>query len=89
MDDWRIFYSVKLTSQHAESSRTRHTVYGKVMARPAELRIVKYAGADGFYLFYCDETGKEMNDTYHDTVEKAMEQAEYEFGIRAEEWKGM
>ncbi|GFL61111.1 hypothetical protein TUM15775_18620 [Neisseria gonorrhoeae] len=37
-------------------------------------------------MFYLDETGQEQTDTYHDTLDSAFEQAEFEFGISKEEW---
>jgi hypothetical protein len=53
---------------------------------PSELRIVKYDGDSGFYLFYCDDSGKEFTDTYHDSLEEALAQAEWEFGVKPHEW---
>lgn len=40
---------------------------------------------DGVLLLYCDRGGP-MTDTWHSTVEDAMAQAEFEFGIHSEEW---
>ncbi|KER40630.1 hypothetical protein F528_0439 [Neisseria meningitidis 992008] len=37
-------------------------------------------------MFYLDETGQEQTDTYHDTLDSAFEQVEFEFGISKEEW---
>jgi hypothetical protein len=55
---------------------------------PVELRIVQYAGKDeGLYLLYCDETGHEQADTYHKSLDAAMQQAEFEFGVKPGEWE--
>jgi len=51
------------------------------------LKIVQYQGATSYYLFYCDENGREVTDTLHDTVEEAQSQAEWEFGVTPEEWE--
>ena len=32
------------------------------------------------YLFYCDVAWNSVTDTYHDSMESAVEQAEFEFG---------
>jgi len=56
------------------------------MPLPHELRITQYRGDTGFYLFYCGRTGAEMTDTYHDTVEGAMKQAELEFNVEESDW---
>jgi hypothetical protein len=54
---------------------------------PVELRITQYEDVDGFYLFYCDEDGVELTDTYHDCLADAMRQAEREFNVREDEWE--
>jgi hypothetical protein len=54
---------------------------------PAELRIVQYPNDPGFYLLYYDRDGQEMTDTYHDSLEEAMAQAEWEFEARKGEWE--
>jgi hypothetical protein len=50
------------------------------------LRISQYVGDPGFYLLYLDAEGNELTDTYHETLEKAMSQAEWEFDVRPDEW---
>jgi hypothetical protein len=53
---------------------------------PVLLRIVQYDGDSGVYLFYCDESGREMTDTYHDDVEQAMAQGDFEFSVAHTDW---
>ena len=45
-----------------------------------------YDGDSGFYLFYLDKSGKEQTDTYHESIEGAFKQAEFEFGVKKEYW---
>jgi hypothetical protein len=45
----------------------------------AGLAIAKYPNDSGFYLFYCDAEWAVITDTYHDSVERAVHQAEFEF----------
>jgi len=40
------------------------------------LRIAQFAGDDGYYLLRCDGNGKELTDTYHPSIEDAVDQAE-------------
>ena len=54
---------------------------------PVELRIVQYSSDPGFYLFYCDDCGSEMTDTYHDSIHDAMAQANWEFKVEKEDWE--
>ena len=56
------------------------------MGRPELLKSVRYPSDTGFYLFYCGADGREMTDTLHDSIEKAQEQAEWEFGVKPSEW---
>ena len=56
------------------------------MPRPFMLKIVENPG-DGYLIFYCDKTGEEMNDTWAQTIEAAMAQAEWEFSIKPKEWE--
>ena len=78
---------MKLGPAHPPTGETRH-YYGTVeLPPPVELRIAQHVGDDGFYLFYCDETGREQADTYHNSLEAAMQQAEFEFGVKPDEWE--
>jgi hypothetical protein len=77
---------VKLRQEHVSTGKTNHYVGGAEMPRPVELQIVTYGEDSGYYLFYCDAAGVEMTDTYHDTVEEAMAQAEFEFSVKPDDW---
>jgi hypothetical protein len=57
------------------------------MPPPSELRIVSYPDDNGYYLFYCDGNGVEMTDTYHESIERALSQAEWEFEVKPDEWE--
>jgi hypothetical protein len=82
---------IKLGDNHQPTGRTKH-YYGLGSDRtevptPVELRITKYKDVDGYYLFYCDDGGQELTDTYHDSLSDAMAQAEWEFGVQTHEWE--
>ncbi len=48
------------------------------------LAICRFAEEDSFYLFYCDAEWNAVTDTYHETLEAALEQAEFEYeGVTA------
>jgi hypothetical protein len=65
----------------------RHYHGAEELPPPSELRIVQYDGNHGFYLFYCDDRGRELTDTYHETLGGALSQAEWEFRVAPEEWE--
>jgi hypothetical protein len=76
-----------LTASHSPTGKTRHLFGDKVLPAPAELRIVRYRDDPGYYLFYCDISGKEITDTYHESLAKAMAQAEFEFQTKEGDWE--
>ena len=71
------------------TGNTTHYDGNKILPQPFALNIVKYDGDSGFYLFYLDESGKEQTDTYHESIEDAFKQAEFEFGVKKEDWKNL
>jgi len=50
------------------------------------LAIATYPGDAGYYLFYCDADGQELTDTWHETEDDALGQAEFEFRVQPHEW---
>ena len=44
---------------------------------------------DYVYLFYYDSDMKEINDTAHDNVERAMKQAMLEFNVSEQDWENV
>jgi hypothetical protein len=61
------------------TGRTTHLVGGEQAVGFAALAIVRYEPDPGYYLFYCDDCWATVTDTYHDTIEGAVEQARFEF----------
>lgn len=80
---------LRLAPVHSPTGKTRHWSGGALLPPPAELRIAQYPSDPGFYLLYCDGDGREMTDTYHDSLEEAMAQAEWEFETKEGEWEIM
>lgn len=74
-------------TRHRVLGRTRHLRCSEdVTDRIRHLEIRAYNTDPGTYLIYLDENRRELNDTYHDSVELAMEQATFEFGVVPSEW---
>ena len=78
-------FEARLGSGHEATGFTRHCSNGVQLPTPACLRIVQYDDG-GFYLLYLSEHLEEQTDTWHETVEGAMEQARLEFGITERDW---
>lgn len=87
MTGYIVLRRVRLGREHAATGKTRHFVGGKPLSEPSELRIARYPDDPGYYLLYCDEAGSELTDTFHETLESALAQAEWEYQVRADEWE--
>ena len=70
----------------ASTGRTRHRRYGHILPEPRTLLILQREGEPGFYLEYLDDQGEAQTNTYHDTLDRAFAQAEFEFAIRRNDW---
>jgi hypothetical protein len=69
------------------TGRTRHYLGNNLLSVPAKLQIARYPEMGGFYLFYLDEHEKVMTDTFHDSIQSALEQAKWEFNISEADWQ--
>jgi len=67
----------------------RHVIFDQRGKRPfppfVALEIVGVPGRDGCYFFHICVDGQ-IADTWHGTVAEAVEEAEYEFGVKPDEW---
>jgi hypothetical protein len=79
---------VRLGPQH-HASLTKHAISDGKDIRPfppfVELEIAAYPGEKSCYLFHICADGQ-GTDTWHETIDDAVHQAEWEFGVKAEEW---
>ena len=85
----RFLFRVRLGPEHAPTGRTVHRHGDSAIPAPVLLKIVQYEADSGYYLFYCDAEGEVLTDTYHDTVELAMGQAEWEFSVTRDQWEAL
>ena len=76
---------VVLGSHHFRPGRTVHRVNGKDFPPFVSLEIAQYPGDSGFYLLHICSDGA-VADTHHESMEEAMHQAEFEFGVQSNEW---
>ncbi len=87
MSAYRVVQAVTLSAKHRPTGRTRHYRDGALIQAPAALKIAKCLDSTGYYLLYLDQTGSELTDTYHESLEAAVDQAEWEFGVSRSDWK--
>ena len=80
---------VSLDERHLRPGRTRHFISdGKGQREfPAfeSLVVTTYPSDSGCYLMHVCASG-ETADTWHENLEDALYQAEYEFEVRPDEW---
>jgi hypothetical protein len=86
MSNFSVCQRVTLDSRHRATGKTEHRLGSKVLPKPHSLSVCQYVNDPGYYLFYYDAEGRELTDTYHDTIESALAQAQYEFGVDPRDW---
>jgi hypothetical protein len=80
----------RLTEGFRPTGRTRHYLGaivvddgelegGTLIPAAAALAIAHYLTEDGYYLFGLDVRGDVQSDTWHETIEDALAQAEFEY----------
>jgi hypothetical protein len=86
---WIVLMRVKLEAHHLHPGKTVHWLVDEKGKRPfppfVSLAIAQYEGDADFYLLHeCkDHFG---TDTCHTSLEDALHQAEFEFGVIRDEW---
>jgi hypothetical protein len=72
-----------IDGRHRPTGNCRQIVAGRLQGPAAGLAICG-AGHEAFYLFGCDGDWNTVTDTWHETLEGALEQAEFEYeGVTA------
>jgi hypothetical protein len=61
------------------TGNTVHHVNGHLIGPVAGLAICQSTDGRGFYLFYCDSAWHELTDTWHQSLDDAKGQAEFEY----------
>jgi hypothetical protein len=62
-------------------------VAGDTLGPFAGLAIIEQESSSGYLLLYLDESGDPVTDTWHETLEDAIDQAEHEYeGITSKWW---
>ena len=57
------------------------------MGAASGVAICRYPGEDSYYLFYCDSQWNVITDTWHETIEDALQQAEFEYASVSATWQ--
>lgn len=96
MSDYLIHRRITLKSHHTPTGKTRHflsslvdddLIRGPELPAPHALMIAQLPPDEGFYFLYLDGDGDEITDTWHESLEKALSQAKWEFNVEFEDWE--
>ena len=75
----RVICYSPIDHRHRFTGGTKQIVAGRLMGAMAGLAICQYPDEDAFYLFGCDADWSTVTDTWHQSVEEAKAQAEFEY----------
>jgi hypothetical protein len=75
-----------IDERHHPTGKCRQVVAGVLRGPAAGLAICQYEGEDACYLFGCDAAWNSITDTWHETIEDAKAQAEFEYAGVSATW---
>jgi hypothetical protein len=75
-----------IDERHRFTGACKQIVAGQLMGAMSGLAICQYAGEDAFYLFGCDSEWQTVTDTWHQTLDDAKHQAEFEYDGVSKTW---
>jgi len=79
--DARVICFSPIDERHRHTRQTKQTVGGRLLGPAAGLAIgqTKGHGSISYFLFGCDEDWRPISDTWHESLEEAVRQAEFEY----------
>lgn len=80
-----IFYTA-IDKRHSFTNATKQIVRGKLIKEISGLAICKYENESAYYLFGCNENWESITDTWHEEIEDAINQAEFEYKGTQDTW---
>ena len=75
----KVIMFTPIDARHEFTGACKQIVAGKLMGPMAALAICQYEGETAFYLFGCDHDWNTVTDTWHQSLEEATTQAEFEY----------
>ena len=80
-----VLYS-PIDQRHRHTGECKHEISGVVMGRAKWAAICQYGNDPGYYLILCYESD-DLSDSYHETIDEAREQAEFEYEGVTQTWE--
>lgn len=82
----KVILFTTIDNRHKFTGNTKQIVGEKLMGKMSGLAICKYENESSFYLFGCNEEWKSITDTWHESIEGAINQAEFEYDGTKDTW---
>ena len=82
----RVVCYTPIDERHTKTENTVHLASGHEIPDPKGLAICQYDGEEFFYLFGCNENWESQSDTWHETLDDAKDQAEFEYEGTSPTW---
>lgn len=82
-----VIFFATIDKRSVWTGNTRHIVDSVTQGPAAGLAICQCKNEDGYYLFGCDSNWDPVTDTWHETIEKAKSQAEFEYAGVSQTWQ--
>jgi hypothetical protein len=79
LDGAKVLQTAAVSDKQATGATRHLRDGGSLSLRITRLAMAKYDTGPGIYLFYCDASWAVLTDTFHDSVDDAREQAEFEY----------
>ena len=79
----------QIDERHIHTQNCKQLVAGQLMGAANGLAICQYDGEVVVYLFGCDENWNTITDTFHETIEDAKKQAEFEYEGVSKTWQSL
>jgi hypothetical protein len=83
----RVICFTAIDDRHRHTRNCRQIVDGAIQDSASGLAICQFDGDDAFYLFGCDSDWNVVTDTWHQSLEEAQSQAEFEYEGVADTWQ--
>src|ERR1051325_8345984 len=86
-DGAKVICYAPIDVRHRHTGNCKQFVAGTLQGAAAGLAICQNEGENAFYLFGCDADWNVLTDTWHQTLEDAQHQAEFEYAGVSETWQ--
>jgi len=83
----KVIMFTPIDGRHALTDDCKQIVAGTPIVPIAGLAICQHASETVFYLFGCDKEWNTLTDTWHQTIQEAIEQAEFEYRGSKQTWE--